>query len=60
MEHAHDTSVDNLFKMVDCELRRLQSGYGTMQTSTYQSVGFNTCFFHPGIYRDENNEIKHF
>lgn len=49
MEHAHDTNVEDLLKMVDSELSRMQTLYGTMQTSTYENRGFKRCYFHPGL-----------
>lgn len=59
MEHAHDTDVERLLKMVDKELMELKSSEGSLQTATYQSVGFKICYLHPGIYK-QDGEIKYF
>lgn len=48
MEHAHDTDVESLLKMVDCALSTL-SNSGSKQTSSFENRGFKTCFFHPQL-----------
>lgn len=59
MEHAHNTDVERLLKMIDKELMELKSSQGSLQTATSQSVGFKICYLHPGIYK-EDGEIKYF
>lgn len=59
MEHAHDTDVERLLKMVDKELMVLKSSEGSLQTPTYQSVSFKICYLHPGIYK-QGDELKYF
>ncbi|KAK5644892.1 hypothetical protein RI129_006192 [Pyrocoelia pectoralis] len=57
MDHAHDTNLEDIFKLIDYQLSVLRSGKNTMQTSMYTNIGFKTCFVHPGIYLD-CNEIR--
>lgn len=57
MDHAHDTNLEDVFKLIDFQLSILRSGKNTMQTSMYTNIGFKTCFVHPGIYLD-GNEIR--
>lgn len=49
MNHAHNTEIEHLLKIVDQRLETLQSEDGNMQTSTYESRGFKRCFLHPGL-----------
>lgn len=58
MEHAHDTDIENLLKVVDYNLKHLRSADGNMQTSSYENRGFRLCYLHPGIYQDENNQMR--
>lgn len=57
MEHAHDTDIENLLKMVDAELKDLRSSDGNMQTSSYENRGFKICYLNPGINDDEKKPI---
>ncbi|KAF5303792.1 hypothetical protein FQR65_LT08127 [Abscondita terminalis] len=57
MTHAHDTHLEDIFKIIDNKLSGLRSGRRTMQTSMYYNIGFKKCYIHPGIYL-EGNEIK--
>lgn len=54
MEHAHDTDIENLLKMVDMEMKDLKSDDGNMQTSSFENRGFKTCYLHPGLPTSEN------
>ncbi|KAF2903100.1 hypothetical protein ILUMI_03088 [Ignelater luminosus] len=49
MEHAHDTDVESLLKMVDSALSTLVSDSGSRQTSSFENRGFKTCYFHPQL-----------
>ncbi|KAF5303793.1 hypothetical protein FQR65_LT08128 [Abscondita terminalis] len=49
MEHACDTDVENLLKIVDDKLRNLVSGALT-QTSSFENRGFKTCYLHPKLF----------
>lgn len=57
MDHAHNTNLEDIFKLIDFQLSILCSGKNTLQTSMYTNIGFKTCFVHPGIYL-EGNEIR--
>uniref|UniRef100_A0A1Y1LKQ5 Caspase family p10 domain-containing protein n=1 Tax=Photinus pyralis TaxID=7054 RepID=A0A1Y1LKQ5_PHOPY len=57
MLRAHDTHLEDIFKLIDSELAHLRSAEYTMQTSMYTNIGFKTCYVHPGIYLD-GNEIR--
>ncbi|KAK4875469.1 hypothetical protein RN001_011891 [Aquatica leii] len=57
MKRAHNTHLENIFKILDNKLARLRSARQTIQTSMFTNIGFQTCYVHPGIYLD-GNEIK--
>jgi len=46
MEHAYDTDVENLLKIVDHSLAQVVSD-GSKQTSSFENRGFKTCYLHP-------------
>uniref|UniRef100_A0A1Y1JWU1 Caspase family p20 domain-containing protein n=1 Tax=Photinus pyralis TaxID=7054 RepID=A0A1Y1JWU1_PHOPY len=48
MEHAHDTHVEDLLKMVDSKLS-MHVGAGLKQTSSFENRGFKTCYLHPKL-----------
>lgn len=52
MEHAHDTDIENLLKLVDVELKDLCSEDGNMQTTSYENRAFKVCYLHPGLHQD--------
>lgn len=45
MEHAHDTDVENLLKIVDTNLEKTYVEH--RQTSSYENRGFKRCFLNP-------------
>ncbi|XP_018324424.1 caspase-3-like [Agrilus planipennis] len=49
MEHAYDTHVEDLLKMVDEELKMFSDNYKDMTkpTTSYESRGFKKCYLHP-------------
>lgn len=49
MNHAHDTHVEDLLKIVDHRMSNLQTTNGTMQTSMYENWGFKLCYLHPKL-----------
>jgi len=49
MEHACDTDVEDMLKMVDQKLATLMSEVGSRQTSTYENRGFRKLYFNPGL-----------
>jgi hypothetical protein len=49
MEHACDTDVEDMLKMVDQKLATLRSEGGSMQTSSYEDRGFRKLYFNPGL-----------
>lgn len=49
MEHACDTDVETLLKIVDSQLENTKMD-GLRQTSNYENRGFNKlCFINPGV-----------
>nr|XP_022907703.1 caspase Dronc-like [Onthophagus taurus] len=46
MEHAHDTDIERLLKMVDQKLRD-RNHKDIWQTSNYESLGFKLCYLNP-------------
>ncbi|GLV44507.1 Death regulator Nedd2-like caspase [Carabus blaptoides fortunei] len=50
MNHAYDTDIEHLLKMVDQHLSYLMSDDENMQTSTYESRAFKRCYLHPALY----------
>nr|CAD7406356.1 unnamed protein product [Timema poppensis] len=57
MEHAHDTDVEDMLKMVDQKLANSASEVHSMQTSCYENRGFRRKFyFNPGIYSDTEQD----
>lgn len=53
MDHAHDTDVENLLKKVSHSLENQRSITLSAQSSTFQNVGFKTCYLNPGIYKED-------
>ncbi|KAG8225854.1 hypothetical protein J437_LFUL004784 [Ladona fulva] len=49
-DHAWNTEIMELLKLVDSKLENLVSEDDTMQTSCFENRGFKTFFFNPGIY----------
>lgn len=49
MEHACDTDVEDMLKMVDQKLATLTCEEGSLQTSTYENRGFRKFYFNPGL-----------
>lgn len=49
MEHACDTDVEDMLKMVDQKLATLISEEGSLQTSSYENRGFRKFYFNPGL-----------
>jgi len=49
MEHACDTDVEDMLKMVDQKLATLKSEGGSLQTSSYENRGFRKLYFNPGL-----------
>ncbi|XP_071054131.1 caspase Dronc-like [Onthophagus taurus] len=47
MDHAHDTDVEGLLKMVDQKLSNHGIDGSDLQTSTYESLGFKVCYLNP-------------
>ncbi|KRT86162.1 Peptidase [Oryctes borbonicus] len=45
MEHAHDTDVENLLKIVDANLEKNYLSH--RQTSSYENRGFKRCYLNP-------------
>lgn len=50
MEHAHDTDIEGILKIVDAGLSNLESSFNTKQTSNYENRGFRRCYLHPGLW----------
>ncbi|XP_022907697.2 caspase Dronc-like [Onthophagus taurus] len=46
MEHAHDTDIEHLLKMVDEKLRN-RNDKDRWQTSEYENLGFKDCYLNP-------------
>ncbi|XP_018324425.1 caspase Dronc-like [Agrilus planipennis] len=59
MKYSYNTEVQDLLTMVDNRLKKMRSEKMTQQTSTFTNIGFNKCYFHPGIYL-EDGLIKKF
>jgi len=49
MEHACDTDVEDMLKMVDQNLATVISEGGSLQTSSYENRGFRKLYFNPGL-----------
>lgn len=47
MDHAHDTHVEDMLKMVDGALAVQAKNCGRGQTSSYENRGFKCCYFNP-------------
>lgn len=47
MEHAHDTDVESMLKMVDAKLAKLVANSNSRQTTSYENRGFKNCYLHP-------------
>nr|XP_022918454.1 caspase Dronc-like [Onthophagus taurus] len=47
MEHAHDTHIEDLLKIVDDELKKVDAGPNHRQTSNYDNRGFKICYLNP-------------
>ncbi|XP_017781779.1 PREDICTED: caspase Dronc-like [Nicrophorus vespilloides] len=47
MEHACDTHVEDLLKIVENMLNQLAGDSGYTQTSSYENRGFKLCYLHP-------------
>lgn len=60
MDHAHDTDVENLLKKVSHSLENQRSGIRSAQASTFQNVGFKTCYLNPGIYKEDGRTKQFF
>lgn len=51
MNHAHENHVQDLFSMIDSELKHLRTMNNECQTSSVQSWGFNKhCYLNPGLF----------
>lgn len=48
MNHAHDTDVESMLKMVDAKLEKIVHS-SSRQTTSFENRGFKTCFLHPGL-----------
>jgi len=49
MEHACDTDIEDMLKMVDQKLEKITSEHGSLQTSSYETRGFRKFYFNPGL-----------
>lgn len=48
-EHAHDTHLDDMLKMIGNNIRKIQTEDGEMQVATSEERGFyNKLYFNPG------------
>lgn len=47
MEHAHDTDVEGMLKMVDHKLEKIVTACHLKQTTSFENRGFKTCYLHP-------------
>ncbi|XP_020286257.1 caspase Dronc isoform X2 [Pseudomyrmex gracilis] len=53
MNHACTTHVQDLFSLVDSELKNLRTINNECQTSSIQSLGFHKhCYLHPGLFEE--------
>ncbi|XP_018056037.1 PREDICTED: caspase Dronc-like isoform X2 [Atta colombica] len=53
MKHAHENHVQDLFNMIDAELKNLRTTNHECQTSSVQSLGFNKhCYLNPGLFME--------
>ncbi|XP_055852801.1 caspase Dronc-like [Episyrphus balteatus] len=53
-EHAHDTHIEDMLKLIGEKLKSLRSQEGYLQTPAYYNHGFNKLlFFNPGVYEEE-------
>ncbi|XP_018375507.1 PREDICTED: caspase Dronc-like isoform X1 [Trachymyrmex cornetzi] len=53
MNHAHKNHVQDLFNMIDAELKILRTTNHECQTSSVQSLGFNKhCYLNPGLFME--------
>ncbi|XP_011639443.1 caspase Dronc isoform X2 [Pogonomyrmex barbatus] len=53
MNHAHTNHVQDLFSMIDAELKHLRTTNNECQTSSIQSLGFNKhCYLNPGLFME--------
>ncbi|KYQ46999.1 Caspase Nc [Trachymyrmex zeteki] len=53
MNHAHQNHVQDLFNMIDAELKNLRTTNYECQTSSVQSLGFNKhCYLNPGLFME--------
>lgn len=59
MEHAHDTDVQTMLKLVENDLQKRISEIQTKQTSSVTDKAFRICYLNPGIY-EEDGQIKQF
>ncbi|XP_011168320.1 caspase-1 isoform X2 [Solenopsis invicta] len=51
MKHACTNHVEDLFRMIDSQLKQLRTINNECQTSCVQSIGFNKhCYIHPGLF----------
>ncbi|PNF19850.1 Caspase-2 [Cryptotermes secundus] len=50
MEHACDTDVEDMLKLVDQKLATLTAEDGSLQTSSYENRGFRKLYFNPGLF----------
>ncbi|XP_021932824.1 caspase-2-like isoform X2 [Zootermopsis nevadensis] len=50
MEHACDTDIEDMLKMVDQKLATLMAEDGSLQTSSYENIGFRKFYFNPGLF----------
>lgn len=54
-EHAHNTSFEEMLKIIQAGIAKLRTSRGELQTASYVNIGFNKIlYFNPGIYTSIN------
>uniref|UniRef100_U5EYG7 Putative ecdysone-inducible caspase n=1 Tax=Corethrella appendiculata TaxID=1370023 RepID=U5EYG7_9DIPT len=52
-EHAHDTHIEDLMKMVCADVAEIRTDRNALQTAATENRGFNqVLYFNPGLYND--------
>ncbi|XP_011703913.1 PREDICTED: caspase Nc isoform X1 [Wasmannia auropunctata] len=53
MNYAHTHHIQDLFNLIDAELKQLRTMRNECQTSSMQSLGFNKhCYLNPGLFME--------
>ncbi|XP_047113086.1 caspase-2 [Schistocerca piceifrons] len=56
MEHAWNTDIEDMLKIVDQRISALMSDRSSVQTTSYENRGFcKKLYFNPGLYDDDNS-----